>query len=81
MEGYGIIARMGGKTLLKNRIVEEFPEGYEEMIYIEPFVGGGSVFISKEKSVKEIINDIDKDVITVYKGFKKYDPEKIKKIL
>ena len=79
MLGCGIVGRMGGKSLLKNKIVEEFPEGYEEMIYIEPFVGGGSVLLKKEKSVKEIINDIDKDLITVYKGFKKYDPEKIKK--
>lgn len=69
---------MGGKYLLKNDIVKLFPKNYQNMIYVEPFVGGGSIFYKKEPSVKEVINDIDKNLITVYKGFKKYDYEKIK---
>lgn len=69
---------MGGKSRLKIRIINLFPKDYENMIYIEPFVGGGSVFFSKEPSKEEIINDIDKDLIEVYKGFKKYDFDKIK---
>ena len=70
---------MGGKSKLKKRIINLFPKDYENMIYIEPFVGGGSVFFSKEPSKEEIINDKDKDLIDVYKGFKKYDFDKIKK--
>lgn len=70
---------MGGKFRLKKRIIDLFPKDYENMIYIEPFVGGGSVYFSKEPSKEEIINDIDKDLIEVYKGFKKYDFDKIKK--
>lgn len=70
---------MGGKNKLKKRIIDLFPKDYENMIYIEPFVGGGSVYFSKEPSKEEIVNDIDKDLIEVYKGFKKYDYDKIKK--
>ena len=70
---------MGGKFRLKKRIIDLFPKDYENMIYIEPFVGGGSVYFSKEPSKEEIINYIDKDLIEFYKGFKKYDFDQIKK--
>jgi DNA adenine methylase len=70
---------MGGKYKLKTKIVPLFIKGYENMTYVEPFVGGGSIFFKKEESVKEIINDIDKNLIDIYKGFKKYNFERIKK--
>lgn len=72
------MARIGGKTLLKKTIVDKyFPDGYEDMTYVEPFVGGGSIFFYKEPSSKEVINDLDKEVIKIYKGFKKYSGDKI----
>jgi DNA adenine methylase len=70
-----IIGRIGGKSKLKKRIVSMFPDNYENMTYVEPFVGGGSIFFYKNESKKEIINDLDKNVISIYKGFKKYSPE------
>jgi DNA adenine methylase len=77
--GGSIIGRMGGKKLLKETIVNKFPKDYQNMTYVEPFVGGGSIFFKKDKSVKDVINDLDSNVIDVYKGFQKYDFEKIKK--
>ena len=76
--GGGIIARMGGKKLLAKRLVEKFPDGYEDMTYIEPFVGGGSVLLTKNISKKEVINDLDGSLIDLYRGFKKFSYEKIK---
>jgi DNA adenine methylase len=76
-----IIGRIGGKTLLKKKIISMFPDNYENMIYAEPFVGGGSIFFYKNLSKKEIINDIDKNLIDVYKLFKKYDVDDIFKAL
>ena len=35
--------------------------------FIEPFAGGGSIFFGKKKSKKNWINDLDKDLINVYK--------------
>lgn len=75
-----IVGRMGGKTRLKANIVNNyFPKDYEKMTYVEPFIGGGAVYFYKEPSVKEVINDIDPQLIQVYKGFKKYDGDKITK--
>jgi len=72
------MARIGGKSLLKKTIVDKyFPKDYEDMVYIEPFVGGGSIYFYKEPSSKEVINDLDTVLIKMYKGFKKYDGDKI----
>jgi len=78
--GAGIIApygRIGGKSKLKKILITYFPTDYEAMTYIEPFFGGGSLFFFKEPSKKEVINDLDKNIYTLMKGFKKYDGEKI----
>jgi len=71
--------RIGGKTRLKKRLVEMFPKGYEDMTYVEPFVGGGSVFYYKNPSKKEVINDLNSYVIRMHRGLKKYDGDKISK--
>jgi DNA adenine methylase len=83
--GAGINApfsRVGGKSRLKKRIVNEyFPKDYENMTYVEPFIGAGSVYFYKEPSKKEVINDLDDDIITILKGFKKYDGNDISKTI
>lgn len=78
LTGDGIVSRIGGKKNLAERIVNVyFPKNYKNLIYVEPFVGGCNVFFFKELSKKNIINDLDTDLILVYKGYKKYDAEKI----
>lgn len=37
--------------------------------YREPFVGGGSIFFAKKKSDINIINDLEIDIIDVYRAF------------
>jgi len=75
-------SRTGGKSLLKKKIVDKyFPKDYEQLIYVEPFVGAGSIYFYKEPSKKEIINDLDKDIVIILKGFKKYDGNRISKDL
>ena len=66
----GIIGRTGGKSKLKKRIRAMMPP---HTTYIEPFVGGGSVFFSApaDPNIKEVINDKDKDVINIYIDMKK----------
>lgn len=70
-------ARIGGKKLLADEIVSLFPDNYEDMIFVEPFFGGGSIFFKKNPSIKEIINDKDKEIYILLKGLKKYDGNKI----
>lgn len=65
-----IIGYPGGKTKLKKEIIKYIPP---HKVYVEPFVGGGSVFFAKQPAEKEVINDIDKDLVRFYRYFKRRD--------
>ena len=60
-----IISRTGGKYKLYKKIIPLFPIDYS--IYVEPFVGGGSIFFNLEHSDCNIINDNDTNLISIYK--------------
>ncbi|NLK94717.1 MAG: DNA adenine methylase [Clostridiales bacterium] len=66
------ICRMGGKSKLRKRIIEKIPE---HTCYIEPFFGAGWVYFGKEESKVEVINDIDKELINLFKMIKYHAPE------
>ena len=53
----------GGKFYARKLILECIPN---HNCYIEPFVGGGSIFFAKNKVQKNILNDIDPDLINTY---------------
>lgn len=69
-----ISARIGGKVLLKKKIVNQyFPSSNTYKTYVEPFVGGGSIYFFKNKDGhKEVINDLDPSIYQLFKGFQKY---------
>ena len=56
----------GGKFYALNYIAP-FWTHIQHDEYREPFVGGGSVFFTKNKSKYNIINDIDSELITTYR--------------
>ena len=56
----------GGKYLLRKWILDHFPAGYEEMVYVEPFAMGGSILLNKEPSRRELLSDIDPEVYAVW---------------
>jgi len=60
---------VGGKNFMVNRLLRIIPP---HTIYIEPFVGGGSVYFAKEPAYLEVISDIDPNVINLYKSLKDY---------
>ena len=63
-----IIKCQGSKHHLTNWIIDYFPKDYEKMVYVEPFLGGGSVLLNKEPSVMEIANDSDASIVAIMKS-------------
>ena len=66
------ITRMGGKSKLRKTIIERIPE---HTCYVELFFGAGWVYFGKEPSKVEVINDIDKELINLFKMIKYHAPE------
>lgn len=53
----------GGKHYARKMIMDYIPN---HSMYIEPFVGGGSIFFGKEKAKENWLNDLDEELINVY---------------
>ncbi|NLI97521.1 DNA adenine methylase [bacterium] len=71
MTALSLIHRVGGKVRLTKYLLPYFPE---HKCYVEPCVGGGSLFFAKEPSNVEVINDIDRELIRLY-NVVRYHPD------
>lgn len=47
----------GSKWGIADWIISHFPDGYEKMVYLEPFAGSSAVFFNKRPGTVETIND------------------------
>jgi DNA adenine methylase len=68
----------GGKAKALRKILPLFPKGFSE--YREPFLGGGSVFVSlrqQNPGISCIINDLNPDVYSFWQTLKKSPRELI----
>ena len=72
------ICWIGGKKLLRKDIINNFPSDAER--YIEVFGGAGWVLFGKEPHKLEVFNDIDGELINLYRCIK-YHPEALQKEL
>lgn len=70
----------GSKWSTARWIISNFPVGYEKMTYLEPFFGSGAVFFNKNRSLIETINDMDGNVINLFKVIREY-PEELAKMV
>jgi DNA adenine methylase len=63
-----IFCRVGNKTTLIDDILKVIPQ---HTTYVEPFVGGASIFWNKSKAKQNVLNDLDSELINGYKALKK----------
>ncbi len=70
----------GGKWYLAPWIIENFPEKYEELTYVEPMCAGASVFLNKNPSKEEVLNDLDRGLTCVFKSLRDEPKEFIEKL-
>jgi len=62
-----IIPWIGGKRKLADNILPLFPE---HICYVEPFCGGAALFFLKDESPVEVLNDINGDLVNLYRVVK-----------
>lgn len=60
-----IVPWLGGKRRLADRIFKFFPNSHT--CYVEPFAGGAALFFLKTPSEVEVLNDINGDLINLYR--------------
>ncbi len=68
----------GGKSSLLQELISLFPGRFER--YIEPFLGGASVYLAIAPGTKAIINDSNSDLMLTYKVIRD-NPEQLMKQL
>lgn len=75
------ISWIGGKKLLRKKILEQFPDPESYDRYIEVFGGAGWLLFSKDKHAPlEVFNDINGELINLYR-IVKHHPEALQKEL
>lgn len=70
-----IVAWVGGKRRLAKQLLPLFPK---HICYVEPFCGGAALFFAKQPSEVEVINDINGDLINLYRVVKHHLEEFIR---
>jgi DNA adenine methylase len=75
------ISWIGGKKLLRKKILEQFPDQESYDRYIEVFGGAGWLLFSRDKHAPmEVFNDVNGELINLYR-IVKYHPEALQKEL
>lgn len=72
----GVIKYPGSKWRIAKWIIQRFPEHHS---YLEPFFGSGAVFFTKSRSNIETINDLDDNVVNLFRCIRE-DPEKLSRM-
>ena len=70
-----LIPWVGGKQSLYRLIISRFPADFRERTYVEVFGGGASVLLNKERSVKEIYNDFNSNLVNLFRMVREHPKE------
>ncbi len=63
----------GGKSGILHDIVANFPNQFER--YFEPFLGGAAVFLALEKRVPVILNELNPEIVNMYRVVRDFPGE------
>lgn len=72
-----ILKYPGGKWRIAEWIISHFPE---HKVYLEPFFGSGAVFFKKEPCYIETINDINGDIVNLFRICRDF-PEELARLI
>lgn len=75
-----ILRYTGSKWSIADWIISHFPEGYEKMVYLEPFCGSGAVFFNKNPGAVETVNDMESDIVNLFRVLRE-QPNDLKRAL
>ena len=70
----------GSKWSIADWIVSHFPEGYEKMVYLEPFAGSLAVFFTKNPGAVETVNDLNSEIVNFFQILRDR-PEELKRVI
>lgn len=62
-----MIPYLGGKSRIASWIIPQFPSNYQDLTYCEVFGGGGWVLFKKEESRLEVYNDLNSQLVNLFK--------------
>ena len=65
-----LIPWIGGKRKLAPFLLPLFPNHTNHTCYVEPFCGAAALFFMKEPSEVEVLNDINSDLVNLYRVVK-----------
>ena len=67
-----VLRYFGGKWVLAPWVISHFPP---HRVYVEPFGGGGSVLMRKPRAYNEIYNDLDGEIVNLFRVLRDHHEE------